>query len=109
MVWHPRLAVDLPAQRVPFVSAYARVNFVGKYDVPPDGWIRLPNARVRVLLGKTTEAGWTSCSVESGGEPWLLVDDGDFFPVVIRLDSIRDDIRMAELFLEEWTPTTTPC
>jgi hypothetical protein len=67
------------------VGDYARANlFVGKYRVPTNGHIRLPEtARVRVLRGVVDQEGW---SQDDGGEPWLIVEDGDFWSVMVRLD-----------------------
>ena len=69
---------------------YARANlFVGKYKVPRDGHVRLPaTTRVRVLRGVVTSAGWMQ---SPNGGLWLIVDDGDdFWPVMVRLNSLDD-------------------
>lgn len=64
-------------------GAYSPGNlFVGKYDVPPDGHIRLRHPRVKVLRGVVTQAGWRE---DPDGDRWLIVEDGDFWPVMVRL------------------------
>jgi len=65
---------------------YAAANlFVGKYAIPADGHIRLaPEARLRFLRGRELPSGWTS---DPGGELWLIVEDCDFWPVMIRLEA----------------------
>lgn len=77
--------------RVPSTAAlYARTNlFVGKYQVPKDGHIRLDHARVRILRGTVTEEGWME---DREGNPWLLVEDGGFWPVMIQLDLDEDEL-----------------
>jgi hypothetical protein len=70
--------------------SYARANlFVGKYAIPSDGQIKLgPGARVRVLRGIVTSEGWAQ---DPAGEPWLIVEDDGFWPVMIKLGS-QDDL-----------------
>jgi len=65
--------------------SYARANlFVGKYAIPPNGQIKLgPGARVRVLRGIVNSEGWAQ---DPAGEPWLIVEDEGFWPVMIKLD-----------------------
>jgi hypothetical protein len=71
-------------------SGYARGNlFVGKYGIPKNGHISLPNAKVRVLMGVETPTGWVQ---DSQGAPWLIVQDGDFWPVMVRLDPTSDQL-----------------
>ena len=91
-------------------SGYAKVNlFVGKYRVPKDGHIRLPNAKVRLLLGRETPEGW----VGDGTEWWLMIEDGDFWPVMVRLSDTLDELKeLSEVFLRPrkvtYTATSTP-
>ena len=70
--------------------SYARANlFVGKYAIPLDGQIKLgPGARVRVSRGVVTPEGWTQ---DPDGEPWLIVEDEGFWPVMIKLGE-QDDL-----------------
>jgi hypothetical protein len=72
------------------MSLYARANlFVGKYKVPSDGHIRLGSgARVRYLRGREGADGWMQ---DAAGPVWLIVEDGDFWPVMIRIESGRDE------------------
>lgn len=64
--------------------AYAHVNvFVGKYKVPANGALALPKARVRILYGREDEVGFVTD--DEHGVPWLIVQDGGFWTVMIRL------------------------
>ena len=56
-------------------SAYAKANlFVGKYTVPADGHIRLPDdTRIRLLRGGESPEGWRS---DGGEESWLMAISG---------------------------------
>jgi hypothetical protein len=68
-------------------AAYARVNlFVGKYQGPKDGHIRLDKARVRFMHGRVEAGGWHQRATDETDELWLIVDDGDFWPVMVRLN-----------------------
>lgn len=71
---------------------YARANvFVGAYQVPTDGHVRLPEStRVRIVCGVVSPLGWRADPL---GEPWLIVDDGrGFWPVMVRLSEADDDL-----------------
>jgi hypothetical protein len=65
--------------------SYARANlFVGKYQIPPSGQIKLSaQARVRYLRGTVTAEGWAE---DANGKLWLIVEDGNFWSVMIELD-----------------------
>lgn len=64
---------------------YAPVNiFVGSYDIPRNGHIKISDAHVDLRLGYSTDMGWIE---DPKGDPWLIVEDGYFWPVMVRLDS----------------------
>ena len=75
------------------MSKYAKANlFVGKYQIPESGHIRLSDrARVRYLRGHETSEGWKQAEAGEPDELWLMVEDGDFWPVMIRLELGRDE------------------
>jgi hypothetical protein len=66
---------------------YERVNlFVGGYKVPKGGHLRLADATVRFIRGVETEQGWIGTN--NPLDPlWMIVEDGDFWPVMVRLSS----------------------
>lgn len=68
-------------------SDYAPANiFVGKYDVPADGWVKLDDAHVLLLH----QVGERQFAAEGDGPLWLIVEDGNFWPVMIQLS--HDDL-----------------
>lgn len=78
------------------LNPYARANvYVGRYKVPRDGHIRLPEtARLRILLGVVTDEGWTE---DPTGEPWLILDDGEgFWPVMVKI-GLQDSLGLPTL------------
>lgn len=75
----------------PVESGYSRVNlFLGKQKVPKDGHLRLPHARVRILWGRETPAGWVQD--DKCGDPWLIVQNAFFWHVMVRLDPTQDEV-----------------
>lgn len=76
------------------MSGYAKTNiFVGKYDVPADGHLRLSNAKLKIvrlspysyITGKERHEGG-GMMVTEDGDPWLIVEDGDFWAVMVHLE-----------------------
>ena len=94
-------------------SKYARVNlFVGKYNVPSDGHIKLgDDAHVMYIRGREKADGWEE---DPEGDVWLIVEDGGFWPVMIRLDEHDEHLgpgRSAGRLTNEtirWTATSVP-
>jgi hypothetical protein len=71
---------------------YARSNiFVGKYEVPEDGWVALPNAKIRYMLQLPSGHAFLDETPKNrraypDAPRWLILEDGDFWPVMLRLD-----------------------
>jgi hypothetical protein len=76
--------------------SYARANlFVGKYQIPPSGQIKLSaQARVRYLRGTVTGEGWTE---DAGGKLWLIVEDGNFWTVMIELGDQDEQAPLSQI------------
>jgi len=95
------------------MSKYARANlFVGGYNIPEDGHIRLgDDARVVYLRGREKSSGWEE---DPNGALWMMVEDGGFWPVMIEMGERDERIvspgrpgRLAGQTVR-WTTTRTP-
>jgi len=65
------------------MADYAPCNiFVGKYDVPENGHVRISNFKIRIIRGTEFGDGWRE---DKNGTPWLIIQDDEFLPVMIRL------------------------
>jgi hypothetical protein len=80
--------------------SYDKANiFVGKYNIPKDGHIKLNKVKIKIKMGVELSDGLgvidSFKKTDDKFDPWLIIEDGNFWPVMIKLgeedlDSIYD-------------------
>lgn len=74
------------------MNVYANGNlYVGKYEVPEDGWVKFDHPRVRYMLQLPSGHAFLDENHRNrrsypDAPRWLIIEDDDFWPVMIRLE-----------------------